>query len=220
MEGPTATVIGATGLIGNQLVELLENDDFFKKIRVVARRQVDFNNPSIDIRVINFSDESAFRTAISGSDAVFCAVGTTNRKVNGDKDAYRNVDYDIPVNAAKYCKETGIQKFLLVSSVGANSKSNNFYLRFKGEVEDNIRKLNLNSVTVFRPSMLLGDREEFRAGELLGKALAVPMSIFLPSNYRPIHARNVAKAMIRASKKTDKGFKIYQYKDMMELVKE
>ncbi len=218
MTDMTATVIGATGLIGNQVVQLLRKDGYYNKIRVIARRSLSFNDPEIEIRIIDFAVKNAFKSAIAGSDAVFCAVGTTNKKVKGDKTAYRKVDYDIPVNAAQYCLETGCRKFLLVSSVGANSKSNNFYLKLKGEVEDAVSKMDIGSVSVFRPSMLLGEREEFRAGELLGKALIVPLSFLFPGNYRPIHGRVVAQAMLEASKKHVPGFRIYHYKEILELL--
>lgn len=217
MEERTATVIGATGLIGSQLVGLLQKDDYFKKIRIIARRSVSFNNPEIEIRIINFADEAAFRSAVEGSDAVFCAVGTTNRKVRGDKSEYRKVDYEIPVHAAEYCAETGCVRFLLVSSVGANARSGNFYLRMKGEVEGAVKDMNIQSVSIFRPSMLLGDREEFRAGETLGKALAIPFSFLVPSIYKPVHGITVARAMIGASKQSKPGFHIYHYNEIISL---
>jgi uncharacterized protein YbjT (DUF2867 family) len=213
-----ATIIGATGLIGNQLVELLQDDDYYTAVRVLSRREVSFNNRAIDLRVIDFADQDTFKDAISGSHAVFCAVGTTNSKVKGDKSEYRKVDFDIPVNAARICALEGCEKFLLVSSVGANSKSNNFYLKLKGEVENAVRDLGLKSVSVFRPSMLLGERKEFRAGELLGKALAVPLSFLFPANYRPIPGINVAKAMIAASKSGLPGFHVYHYNEMLRLI--
>lgn len=218
MESKTATIIGATGLIGNSLLQLLSVDQHFSTIRILVRRPVKCNQ-DVEIRVINFSDPAAFKSAISGSDAVFCAVGTTQKKVKGDKLEYRKVDYDIPVNAARLCAETGCPQLLLVSSVGANSRSNNFYLKLKGEVEDTISKITVQSVSVFRPSMLIGKRQEFRAGELLVRALAVPLSFLLPSDYRPVSAFQVAESMIAASKKQLPGFHIYQYAEMMELIK-
>jgi uncharacterized protein YbjT (DUF2867 family) len=217
MDDLTATVIGATGLIGSQLVELLGKDEYFKKVRVVVRRSVSFNNPDVDIRIIDFNDTEAFRSALEGSSAVFCAVGTTQKKVKGDKTAYRKVDYEIPVHAAQFTAEAGCQCFLLVSSVGANSKSNNFYLRLKGEVEDKLRDIKINSINIFRPSMLLGDRQEFRAGEMLGKALAVPLSFLFPPDYRPVHGLNVAKAMIEAAKNKIPGFHVMHYRDILNL---
>jgi uncharacterized protein YbjT (DUF2867 family) len=217
MNNKTATVIGATGLIGGHIVRLLEQDDSYNKIRVVARRPVAFSNPKVEAVLIDFSDEEAFRSAVAGNDAVLCAVGTTRRKVKGDRAAYRKVDHDIPVNAARFCEETGCQRFILVSSVGADSTSSNYYIRFKGEVEDAVKKMNIPSVYVLRPSMLLGKRDEFRFGELIGKALSAPLSFMFPSDYRPVNAGDVAAAMVAASKKGSPGFHLCHYKDIIEL---
>lgn len=218
MKDLTATIIGATGLIGSQLVELMGNDPAFRKIKIVSRRPVKFDNPKTEVIVIDFSDTSAFISAIEGSDAVFCAVGTTRKKVKGDKTAYRSVDHDIPVKAASLCSETGCSRFLLVSSVGADSKSSTFYLSLKGEVEDKIKDIRIPSVSIFRPSMLLGKRKEFRLGEVFGKFGAVPFSFLIPSKYKPISARNVAKAMIAASKLDRTGFNIYHHNEIMDLI--
>jgi uncharacterized protein YbjT (DUF2867 family) len=218
MKDLTATIIGATGLIGSHLVELTGKDPAFKRVKVVVRRPLALENPKMEVIVLDFSDASAFRSAIEGSDAVFCAVGTTQKKVKGDKAAYRSVDYEIPVNAAKYCSETGCSRFLLVSSVGADSKSSNFYLSLKGEVEDMVNSIRIPSVSIFRPSMLIGKRKEFRFGELLGKFGAVPFSFLIPSKFKPISARKVAEAMVAASKLNRTGLSIYFHKEMLDII--
>ncbi len=218
MKGKMITLIGATGLIGGHLLELLQHDDYCERIKVLVRRPVSINHPKIQEVVIDFSDEVAYKAGITGSEAVFCAVGTTNHKVKGDKEAYRKVDYDIPVNAAKFCSETGCPHFLLVSSVGANSKSNNFYLKLKGEVEDSVRVMSIPAVSVFRPSMLLGKRQEFRLGEVIAQISMVPVSFLIPPMYRPIRAFDVAKSMVAASKKDTPGFHIYHYKEMKNIL--
>jgi uncharacterized protein YbjT (DUF2867 family) len=216
MSDKTATVIGATGLIGSHIVRLLETDNAYDKIRVIARRPLIFSNPKVEVVIIDFNDEAAFKSAVAESDAVFCAVGTTRKKVKGDMAAYRKVDHDIPVHVARFCKEAGCERFMLVSSVGANSDSTNFYLKFKGEVEDAVKKMDISSVYMFRPSMLLGKRKEFRFGEVIGKALSTPLSFLFPSNYRPVKAVDVAWAMVAAAKKADPGFHICYYKEIME----
>jgi uncharacterized protein YbjT (DUF2867 family) len=218
MNEKTATIIGATGLIGSHLLELLQNDNYFNTIKVLVRRPVSFNHLKVKVITIDFSDHEAFKTAIAGSDTVFCAVGTTNKKVKGDKAAYRKVDYDIPVNAAKYCAETGCQNFALVSSVGANSKSRGFYIRLKGEVEEVISHMNIKTISVFRPSLLLGERQEFRFGELMGKIIIKPFSFLFPSKFKPIKASYVAKSMLLASKKELPGFQLYHFKEMKRLI--
>jgi uncharacterized protein YbjT (DUF2867 family) len=218
MKDKTASLIGATGLIGSHLTKLLSSDPFFKTIKVLVRRPVKFDNPNIRVVIIDFSDITAFESALAGSDYVFCTVGTTRKKVNGDMAAYRKVDFDIPVNAARFCEDAGIHHFLFVSSVGANSGSSNFYLKLKGEVENAVGKMNIRSISVFRPSMLLGKRQESRPAEKIGQ-LVRPLSFLLPSKYKPIEARDVARAMIAVSKMDAPGFCIYHYPDIMKLKK-
>jgi uncharacterized protein YbjT (DUF2867 family) len=139
--------------------------------------------------------------------------------VKGEKEAYRKVDYDIPVHAARFCKMVGCSIFVLVSAVGANSKSKNFYLELKGEVEDEVKKLQIDSVHIMRPSMLLGHRKEFRLGEKIGTPLMKAFSFLLPSKYAPIQARDVAKAMVAAGKRNEKGFFVHEYDQIKELAK-
>ncbi|HEV7330086.1 MAG TPA: NAD(P)H-binding protein [Flavisolibacter sp.] len=217
MPGITATVIGATGLIGGHLVDLLQQDNTFETVRVLVRRPVQFSQSKVEVKLVNFADPESFKLAIDGSDVVFCAVGTTQKKVKGDKEAYRKVDYDIPLHAARYCAETGCQKFLLVSSVGADSKSSNFYLKLKGEVEEDIKLLPLKMIAIFRPSMLLGNRSESRPAEKIGQVIMPVFSFLLAGSwrkYKPIHARDVAAAMIRASLQHDEGIFLYEYNRM------
>ncbi len=213
----TVTVIGATGLIGSRLLQFLQADDRFETIRVLTRRSLSFGHPKIRVSVIDFSDDAALRAGVAGSDAVFCSVGTTQRKVKGDQTAYRKVDYDIPVRSAKFCAETGCPHFLLVSSVGADSRVSNFYLKLKGEVEEAVRAAGIPSVSVFRPSMLLGERDEFRLKETVAK---MPMKIFsflIPSQYKAIEASDVAKAMIASCIRYTPGFQIYHYREIRDL---
>jgi uncharacterized protein YbjT (DUF2867 family) len=212
----TVTLLGATGLIGSQLLDLLEKDDAIEKIFVPLRREMDFPHKKIEMAIINFADKKALCQMISQSDAVFCAVGTTMKKVKGDKAAYRKIDYEIPVNAAQCCNEGACSHFLLVSSVGADSRSKNFYLKLKGETEDMIQSLGLSSVSIFRPSMLLGKRKEFRLAEVIAQLIMTPFSLLIPQKYRPVQANIVALAMVRYLQKSAKGIKILHYQDLIE----
>jgi uncharacterized protein YbjT (DUF2867 family) len=133
MQEQTAAIIGATGLIGSNLLKLLITDDNFKTISVLVRHPFESNDPKVRVYIIDFSDQEAYRRALAGNDVVFCATGTTRKKVKGDMVAYRKVDVDIPVNASRICSESGCRSFLQPSSVGADSKSGNFYLKMKGE---------------------------------------------------------------------------------------
>lgn len=217
MKTKTATLIGATGLIGGHLRNMLQNDIDFQRVRILVRRPLAIQHPKIEVIVLDFSDENAFRAAIKGSEMVFCSIGTTQKKVQGDKTAYRKVDFEIPTRAARLCAEEGCKQFLLVSSVGADSKSSNFYLQLKGEVEDEVRAAGVASVAIFRPSMLLGQRQEFRLGERLGQVVMSFLSFLIPSHYKAIEAVTVAKAMLSISKTKKQGFEIYHYKEMVNL---
>lgn len=221
MAQKTAAVIGATGLIGSHIVELLKEDAAFETIRLIVRRLVTDTHPKIEMKLVNFEDYESVKLAIDGCDAVFCAVGTTQKKVKGDKIAYRKVDYHIPVNAARACLETHCPQFLLVSSIGADAGSKNFYLKLKGEVEEAIQKFPLNSISLFRPSMLLGDRKDVRFGERIGQAGIKIIAPFLAGSwnkYKPVQAKDVASAMLQASKQNNPGIKIYEYPDIKKLL--
>ncbi len=210
MQGKTATVIGATGLIGSELVRLLATDNYFTTVRALVRRPVSFSETKIQTKLINFSDHEFFKLAIEGSDAVFCAVGTTQKKVKGDREAYRKVDYDIPVKAAQFCQETQCPKLLIVSSMGANATSNNFYAKLKGEMEQSVQQKTIKYIGIFRPSLLLGDRKEFRLGEKVAKALMEVFSFIIPRKWKAIHATTVAEAMINAAKLEKSGTDIFE----------
>ena len=222
----TATLIGATGLIGSYLLEELLKNDYFNTVRILIRRPLELSHPKLEKKLVDFADAESYRLALEGSDVVFCAIGTTQKKVKGNKAAYRKVDYDIIVNAAKFCKLNGCEIFVLVSSVGANSKSNNFYLELKGEVEDAVKAVarpddqvgrGLKSVHIMRPSVLLGDRKEFRMGEKISKGIMSTFSFFIPPKYKPIHGKDVAKAMVAAAMKTEEGFFIREYRAIKQL---
>src|ERR1700693_448276 len=104
MSAKTATLIGATGLIGGELLKLLLDDPYFETVRILVRRPFAPEHPKLEKKLVDFNDADSLLVALDGSDTVFVAVGTTQRKVKGDQQAYRRVDYDIPVNVARYCK--------------------------------------------------------------------------------------------------------------------
>ena len=206
-------------MIGGHLLDLLEKDPGIDMIRLLVRRAAVPDQDRIEVFKTDFSDPSSIFNGIKGSDAVFCAVGTTSRKVKGDKIAYRKVDYDIPVQAARAAEDAGVTQFLLVSSVGADSHSKIFYSRLKGEVEAEISQMQIPSVSVFRPSLLLGKRAEFRLGERIAQVMMPHLSFLVPSNFKPIHAGEVARAMIAAFKRSIPGYTLYHYREMQHLLK-
>lgn len=215
-----ATLFGASGLIGGHLLRLLLENDSYENVTAVVRRQLDINNPKLREIFIDFSDPKGYELAISGSDTVFCTVGTTQKKVKGDKDAYRKVDYDIALYAAQASAKCGVYCFVLVSSVGANADNdNNFYLKLKGVVEEAVSKQMIPQVHIMRPSLLLGNRKESRFGESFAQTIMPAISFLLPSKYKPIKAEKVATAMLEAAKEPGKGIFIHDYDQMMKLVK-
>lgn len=217
----TATLIGASGLIGSHLLQLLLKDNTYSTVKIIVRRPQLLRDPKLQEIVIDFEDKKALEQAIAGSAVVFSAVGTTQKKVKGDKNAYRKVDFDIPVNAAKAAAKFGVYSFSLVSSVGANAaNNNNFYLKLKGIVEEAVSKESIPQLHIMRPSMLLGDRKEKRIGESIAAVLMPIFSIFLfgkLAKYKAIKAEDVAKAMLQASKSPVKGIHIYEYEELKKL---
>ena len=167
MRPQTAVVIGATGMIGSCLVKQLLDDEDFSIVRVLVRKPLNEKHPKLEVRIIDFDNPHDFRAHLGTGDCIFCCIGTTMKRVGGDKIAYRKVDYDIAVNAAKFGEDAGFTTYVLVSSVGANAAASNFYLRLKGEVERAIRSIGFKSLHVFQPSMLLGNRAEYRFGETI-----------------------------------------------------
>lgn len=155
MNGQTAVVIGATGLVGSALVDQLLNDDAFTRVRILVRRAVNLQHPKLEICMTDFSNYQQYQQQLGTGDCIFCCIGTTMAQVKGDKALYRTIDFDIPVNAARFGKAAGFQQYLLVSAIGANSSSRIFYPRLKGEVEEVIATFGFNSFHVFRPSFLL-----------------------------------------------------------------
>ena len=203
-------IIGASGLIGGCLIdELLQTTD--NKITLISRRPFGMSNSRIHELIVDFTNQSALNEALKGVDAVFIAIGTTQKKMKGDLSAYRKVDYDIPVAVAQACVINNVPKLLLVSSVGADSSSSNFYLRLKGEVEKAIEKMPIQYIGIFQPSLLLGNRNEFRLGEKISQLIMPIFSFVIPSKYKPIAAKSIGKAMIREAIQDQKGVYRYTY---------
>lgn len=212
--GKSAIVIGATGLIGSHLVSILCRDDYFTSVKLIVRREIDISHPKVSVEVIDFESQKEFKQAMCDADIVFCAVGTTRKNVKGDMIAYRKVDYDIPVYAAKYSKEWGVNHFAVVSALGADSSKSNFYMKMKGEMEDSIKSQDTPSLHIFRPSLLLGKRSEKRLLEDIGQFLMPLLSFLFPTDMKPIYGKTVAESMISAVKNDIKGTFVYGYREM------
>ena len=207
----TALIAGATGLVGNELLKLLIASDEYETVYSVTRKPANLTSDKLKEFQIDFNDLDKLRLP-SPPHHVFCTLGTTIKKAK-TKENFRKVDYDYVVKLASLAKSFGTEKFLVVSSLGANAKSSIFYSRVKGEMENAIHDLNLPQTFVFRPSLLMGDRSEKRAGEKT--AIAVykvldPLFIVKLKKYKGIRIEKVAKAMIETASKNDQKFQIIE----------
>lgn len=215
MNGRTAVVLGATGLIGSALVEQLLKDDHFTTIRVLVRRPFPLQDAKLEVRITDFSDYETYKKNLGTGDCIFSCVGTTNADVKGDKALYRSIDFDIPVNAARFGTAAGFKQFLLVSAVGADARSRIFYSRLKGEVEEVIATFPFEGFHIFRPSLLVGDRKAKRLGEVVGTVIFRFFSFLIPSKYKAVEGKTVAAAMIAVARKNKPGLNYYYYDEMV-----
>lgn len=210
---PSVVLLGATGLVGKHCLDLLASDRAFERVVVIARRKfAEAMAPRVEAHIVDF-EHLAERPELFGVDAVICALGTTLKAVGGSQEKFRQVDYDFPLTAARLAAKQEVRHFLLVSAIGADPASRFFYNRVKGELEDALRLLPFRSVTIVRPSLLLGDRAEFRLGEQVAKRLGW----VLPGKMRPIEARDVAKVLVLSAKKDEPGMHIIESDDIRAL---
>lgn len=216
----SAIIIGATGLVGTELVKQLFSDAVYSSVKIFVRKKFELEHPKLEQCIINFEKLEEVKDHIKG-DVVFCCMGTTI-KVAGSQDAFFKVDHTYPYYFAQLAKANGIDKFLLVSSLGADKNSSNFYLRVKGQIEWDLERLKFRNLIILRPSMLLGNRKEFRLGELIGKVMMKTLAfVFIGKlkKYRAIEAASVAKAMILLSKNELDSVLIFQNDRLLELGK-
>ena len=213
----TVTLFGSTGLIGSEVLKLLINDNYFENINIISRKKINIDSKKIKNYIIDFSNIEDYKKVVNKDYIIIASIGTTQSKVNFNKIEYRKVDYDILLNIAMACKSNKASSFSFVSSAGADEKSKNFYLKLKGEIENSIMQIGLKSCLIFRPSLLLGKRNEFRFGEIIGQKIMPLVSFLMKSEYKPIKAVDVAKSIVNESKKIISGNKIYQYSEMKNL---
>jgi uncharacterized protein YbjT (DUF2867 family) len=195
-----ASVIGATGLVGRHLVPTLLADPRFDPVRVFQRRStgVQVGDRRTEEHEVDFERIERWGNRLGG-DILFSSLGTT-RRAAGSREAQYRVDHDYQVEAARHAAAAGTRILVLVSSVGANPDARNFYLRMKGQVEEAVKALPFEAVHLLRPGLLDGDRDELRAGELLGLVVARGLArLGAPARLRPIHAEVVARAMVRVA---------------------
>jgi uncharacterized protein YbjT (DUF2867 family) len=193
----TALIFGSSGLIGGQLLKILIETNNYNKIKLFVRSAPEINDPKIEIIETDFNNLENHKEDINGDDCFFC-IGTTKKNAP-DKNEYRRIEYNIPVEVAQIAKLNLVNSFLYVSSGFADPKNSGAYLRNKGEVEEELKKLNFPKLGIMRPSILLGNRKENRIGEKIGIFV---MKMFSPlflgglKKTKPIHSEKVAKAML------------------------
>ena len=210
--GPAVAVVaGATGLVGRALVRQLAADPKWREVRALVRRvpRPELEAPRVVTVQVDYTRIEPSPPWAS-ADQVFCALGTTMRQARSAA-AFRDVDLDYPPALARAALARGTRHFLLVSAVGASPASRVFYNRVKGEVEAAIGALGFGSVTIARPSLLLGDRGEFRPVEQVGKVLG----LFAPPRWKPVAAERVARALVDAAKRELPGVRILENRDLL-----
>ncbi|HVN30647.1 MAG TPA: NAD(P)H-binding protein [Thermoanaerobaculaceae bacterium] len=210
-EARSAVLLGATGLVGRSCLDLLLGDPAYDRVLVIARKAATRENPKLRWFATDLAELHQCGRLLDVDD-VFCCLGTTIRAA-GSREAFRRVDFGYVVGAAQAAAENGARQLLLISAVGADPGSRVFYSRVKGEVEGAVGKLPFRGTQIFRPSLLLGKREQFRLGERIA-ALALPLVSFLlvgpARKYRPIKASAVAAAMLKVAATEPPGVNVFE----------
>jgi uncharacterized protein YbjT (DUF2867 family) len=221
MSSRTAVVLGASGLVGGFCLRVLVDDADYTRVLTFGRRELPpltrakVTQRVADLGSLNVED---FR----GAQDVFSALGTTIRKA-GSQAAFRKIDFELPLRAAHEALKAGAEQFVVVSSVGADPQSKNFYLRTKGELEQELARLPFRAVHIFRPSLLIGKRQEFRLGESLAIAIAPALDLLALGplrRYHSIRAETVGKAMVGAAKQGTSGTSVYEYDEIIRLARQ
>jgi uncharacterized protein YbjT (DUF2867 family) len=214
----TALIIGSTGLVGSQLLEILLESDCYETVVTFVKRDTGLLHPKLKQHIIDFDKPESYQDFISGDD-FFCTIGTTIKKA-GSKEDFRKVDFDYPSQFAKMAVEKEIKQFLIISSLGADASSSNFYLKTKGEIESFLKASTIKKVSVLRPSLLLGNRNEFRMAEKIGAFFMKAFSFLLIGSlkkYKAIESTTVSKALFAIAQQNNSGFSIYESNEIEEI---
>ena len=215
----TALLFGASGLVGSHLLNQLISNNNYSKIKLFVRSAIDLNDPKIEIIQTDFNNLENHREDIKGDDCFFC-IGTT-KKNSPDKNEYKRVELEVPKQIAQIAKSNFVNSFVFVSSGYADPKSSGDYLKFKGEVEEELKKLNFLKLGIMRPSFLLGDRKEKRVGEKIGIfifKLISPLLLGPLKKMKPIHSEIVARSMIKVANE-DLQKNTFESNEIIELTK-
>ncbi|MDX5419412.1 MAG: NAD(P)H-binding protein [Hymenobacteraceae bacterium] len=212
----TALVIGATGLVGKQLVQQLLTDEYFNKVVVFGRRSLGIADAKLEEHLINFDAPEEWEQLVKG-DVFFSTLGTTLKQAGGYNEQYK-VDYYYQYKFAETAAQNGVPAYVLVSSSGANPDSVIFYSRMKGTLEEAVKKLDFQSINILQPGLLHGDRAESRFGEEAAyKVLHLLDKVGLAGKYRPYEDKVVAQAMVKAGTAAQPGVHTYTLNQVFEL---
>ena len=212
----TAIVIGATGLVGAELVQQLLKDSRFDKVKVFVRRSMKIINNKLEERIVNFDQPDSLKKDVTG-DVLYSAMGTT-LKAAGGKDAQYKIDYTYQYQVAKIAANNNVEEYVLVSAAGSSVDSKIFYSRMKGELERDVKKLPFDTIHIIRPGMLAGERREARSGEKIGISI-MNLVAMIPGlkRLKPIQGAEVARAMINATFKHVIGIHSYTMGEVYQL---
>ena len=197
----TALLFGSSGLIGSHILFKLIKNNSYHKIKLFVRSDPKMNDKKLEIIKTDFNNLKNYKEYIKGDDCFFC-IGTT-KKDTPDKDEYRRIEYNIPVDVAKITKSNSVNSFFYISSIGANPNASSNYLKNKGQVEEELKNLNFPKLVIIRPSLLVGNRKSFRLGEVIFTPVMNTLTLFAFGNlkkYKPIKIQNVVKAILYISK--------------------
>ena len=215
----TALLFGSSGLVGRHLLNELTKDNDYSKIKIFVRTVPEIIDPKIEIIKIDFKNLDNHKEDMKGDDCFFC-IGTT-KKNSPDKNEYRRVELEIPKEIAQIVKSNGVKSFVFVSSGYADPKSSGNYLKFKGEVEEELKKLDFSKLGIMRPSFLMGNRKERRIGEKIGILVFKLLSplLFGPfKKMKPINSKIVARAMV-AYVQSDSQQNIFESNEISKIIK-
>ena len=214
-----AVLAGASGLIGKQLMYKLLESTFYQKVLILVRKEMPIKHPKIEQLIVNFDQLAKYQEQLIADD-FFCCLGTTMKKA-GSKEAFYKVDFTYCLELGKIASQNHTKSFNLVSAIGSNPNSGIYYSKVKGEVEKALKELNFTELNIFQPSILIGNRVEFRLGEKIGICIVQSISPLLIGGlrkYKPIHVAQVANAMLNdAQRNSNKRVKRYEFQQMMEL---
>ncbi|WP_109078895.1 NAD(P)H-binding protein [Aggregatibacter kilianii] len=202
----TALIVGATGVVGKELVALLCDNPAYQQVIVWVRRKPDFTHPKLLVQQVDFDRLSQQNFPLV--DEVFCTLGTTIKKA-GSRENFLKVDVQYPTEIATLAKNAGVPHFVFISALGANPNAAIFYSKAKGMVEENIKALQFNLLQIVRPGLIVGERSDFRFGEKTVELLFKFLPRKILKAYHPMTGKQIAQVMMNKAQQTAQGVEIY-----------